>query len=47
MTWAELLANQAVTRLPPTKAELANLRSIVARSLKDVVVPGLSADARC
>lgn len=46
MTWAELLANHAVTRLPPTKAELANLRSIVARSLKDVVVPGLSADAR-
>ena len=46
MAWAELLANGAVTRLPPTKAELANLRSIVARSLKDVVVPGLSANAR-
>jgi hypothetical protein len=46
MTWAELLANHTVTRLPPTKAELANLRSIVARSLKDVLVPGLSADAR-
>jgi hypothetical protein len=46
MTWAKLLANHTVTLLPPTKAELTNLRSIVARSLKDVLAPGLSADAR-
>ncbi len=46
MTWAKLLANNTVTTLPATKAELANLRSIVARSLKDVKAPGLSADAR-
>lgn len=35
-----------MTREAPSKAELDNLRSIVARSLKDVSVPGLSADAR-
>jgi hypothetical protein len=46
MTWAKLLANNTVTALSPTKNELDSLRSIVARSLKDVVVPGLSADAR-
>ena len=46
MSWATLLANNQVTALPPNKAELDNLRSIVARSLKDVTVPGLSADAR-
>jgi hypothetical protein len=46
MTWKKLLANNNVTREPPTKAELDNLRSIVARSLTDVTAPGLSADAR-
>lgn len=46
MTWKELLANKNVTLEPPSKAELDSLRSIVARSLKDVAVPGLSADAR-
>jgi hypothetical protein len=46
MTWAELLANKTVTALAPSKAELDNLRSIVARSLKDVTASGLSADAR-
>ena len=46
MTWAKLLANNTVTALPATKAELTNLRSIVARSLKDVKLAGLSADAR-
>ena len=46
MTWAKLLANNTVTALPATKAELTNLRSIVARSLKDVKSAGLSADAR-
>lgn len=46
MTWAKLLANNTVTAFPSTKAELTHLRSIVARSLKDVRVPGLSADAR-
>jgi hypothetical protein len=35
-----------VSALAPSKAELDNLRSIVKRSLKDVAVPGLSADAR-
>lgn len=46
MPWAQLLANNTVSALAPMKAELDNLRSIVARSLKDVAVPGLSADAR-
>jgi hypothetical protein len=45
MRWAKLLADNRVTALPPSKAELDNLRSIVARSLKDVTAPGLSADA--
>jgi hypothetical protein len=46
MTWTKLLANNNVTREQPSKSELANLRSIVARGLKDVAVPGLSVDAR-
>jgi hypothetical protein len=46
MPWAQLLANNTVSALPTSKAELDNLRSIVTRSLKDVAVPGLSADAR-
>ena len=46
MSWAKLLAANRVTALPPSKAELDNLRSIVARSLKDVESAGLSADAR-
>ena len=46
MSWAKLLAANRVTVLPPSKAELDNLRSIVARSLKDVESAGLSADAR-
>ncbi len=46
MSWAKLLADNRVTRVPPSKGELDNLRSIVARSLKDVTAAGLSADAR-
>lgn len=46
MSWKKLLANKNVTPEPPSKTELDNLRSIVARSLKDVEAPGLSADAR-
>ncbi|HUY88399.1 MAG TPA: hypothetical protein VMV10_06675 [Pirellulales bacterium] len=46
MTWKKLLANKNVSREPPSKAELDNLRSIVDRSMKDVAAPGLSADAR-
>jgi len=46
MTWAKLLANKTVTAIPPTKGELDNLRSIVTRSLSDVMAAGLSADAR-
>jgi len=46
MTWASLLANNTVSALPPTKAELDKLRSIVSRSLKDAAAPGLSTDAR-
>jgi hypothetical protein len=46
MSWAKLLADNRVTALPPNKAELDNLRSIVARSLKDVTAGGLSADYR-
>ena len=46
MSWAKLLADNRLTALPSSKAELDNLRSIVARSLKDVTSAGLSADAR-
>ncbi|HEV2971905.1 MAG TPA: hypothetical protein VGY55_18165 [Pirellulales bacterium] len=46
MSWAKLLSDNRVTRIPPSKAELDNLRSIVTRSLKDVTAAGLSADAR-
>jgi hypothetical protein len=46
MTWQKLLTDNRVTRVPPNKAELDSLRSIVTRSLKDVTAPGLSADAR-
>ncbi|MDE2263058.1 MAG: hypothetical protein KGL45_11090 [Gammaproteobacteria bacterium] len=46
MTWQELLANNTVARTRATKSELENLRSIVARSLRDVTSPGLSADLR-
>src|SRR5450432_2954899 len=46
MSWAKLLADNRVTALPPSKAELDNLRSIVARSLKAITAVGLSADYR-
>jgi hypothetical protein len=46
MSWAALLADKRVTKLAPNKAELDNLRSIVARSLKDATAAGLSVDAR-
>ncbi len=46
MSWANLLRTNRVTSEPTSKTELDNLRSIVARSLKDASVPGLSADAR-
>ena len=46
MSWAKLLAGKQVTALAPNKVELDNLRSIVARSLKDATSVGLSADAR-
>jgi len=46
MSWKKLLANSNITREAPSKAELDNLPSIVARSMKDVAAPGLSADAR-
>ena len=42
MSWAKLLADNRVTALPSSKAELDNLRPIVARSLKDVTVASLS-----
>jgi hypothetical protein len=46
MNWATLLANNTVSALPPSKAEIDKLRSIVSRSLKDAAAPGLSTDAR-
>ncbi len=46
MSWKKLLADNRVTKEPSSKTELDNLRSIVARSLKDVAAKGLSADAR-
>lgn len=46
MSWTKLLANKQVTSLAPNKTELDDLRSIVARSLKDATAVGLSADAR-
>lgn len=46
MSWKALLNDNRVSAEPPSKAELESLRSIVARSLKDVKAPGLSADTR-
>src|ERR1700685_799639 len=46
MHWDKLLSDGRVTRADPSRQELDNLRSIVARSLQDVTAPGLSADAR-
>jgi hypothetical protein len=46
MSWTKLLASKTVASLPATKAELDNLRSLVARSLKDVAATGLSTDMR-
>jgi hypothetical protein len=46
MSWASLLAARNITAEPASKAELDNLRSIVASSLKDAGTSGLSADAR-
>ena len=46
MSWPKLLAGNHATALAPSQGELDNLRSIVARSLKDVAAAGLSADAR-
>jgi len=46
MSWQKLLANNVVTKLAPTKAELDNLRRIVTRNMNDVNAKGLSADAR-
>jgi hypothetical protein len=46
MSWAQLLSDNRATAIPPSKAELDNLRSIVTRNLKDVTATGLSADAR-
>jgi hypothetical protein len=46
MSWTKLLASKTVTPLPASKAELDKLRSLVARSLKDVAATGLSTDMR-
>jgi hypothetical protein len=46
MHWDKLLSDGRVTRVDPSRQELDDLRSIVARSLQDVTAPGLSADAR-
>jgi len=46
MSWGKLLRDRSVTIELSSKAELDNLRSIVTRSLKDVLAEGLSADAR-
>jgi hypothetical protein len=46
MSWAKLVADNRVTTLPASKAELDKLRSIVTRILKDAKSAGLSADAR-
>ena len=46
MSWAQLLRDRRVTKLPPSKVELDNLRSIVARSLSDAAAANLSADAQ-
>jgi hypothetical protein len=46
MSWTKLLADKRVTALAATPKELEDLRSIVARSLKDAMSPDLSDDAR-
>lgn len=46
MSWTQLLRDRRVTKLQPSKVELDNLRSIVARSLGDAAAANLSADAQ-
>ena len=46
MSWKKLITDNRVTAEAPSKTELDNLRSIVARSLKDAEAAGLSEDAR-
>jgi hypothetical protein len=45
VTWTDLLNDKRVSQLPTSKGEIDNLRSIVARNLANVAVPGLTAAA--
>ena len=47
MGWKDLLAENRVTAMPPSKAELDNLRSIVARRLADVTATTRPGHRRC
>ncbi len=44
MNWTDLLAKNLVSTLEPSREELANLRSIVTRSLQDASATNLSVD---
>lgn len=46
MTWANLLAKNAVKRHKTSKAELDAIRAVIARDLADASLHGLSADRR-
>ena len=46
MTWNELLAEKRVETHATSKQELDDLRSAVARNLRDAAIPQLSADNR-
>jgi hypothetical protein len=46
MNWTTLLGEKRVAAEPSSKSELDNLRSIVARCLSDIHVPGLSDEQR-
>jgi hypothetical protein len=45
MTWRRLLAEGRIVAHRTSAQEIASLRAIAERSLRDAVVPGLSADA--
>jgi hypothetical protein len=46
MTWKDLLKQSRVQLHTTSKAELGDLRALVARDLKDAALPGLSADRK-
>lgn len=44
MSWPQLLSENRVERHTPTKQEIDDLRTLIARNLKDAAIVGLSND---